>query len=313
MSIESAQDGQLKRCRGALLGLAVGDALGAPVEFLSRDSFEPVTEMMGGGKFKLPPGAWTDDTALALCLAESLLITPQLDRADLLTRFLRWVELGENSATGRAVGIGQNTLWSLLRFQETGALEAAKVSRRSDGNGALMRLAPLPCVWWRDPQEAVRLARLQSLSTHASQPSADACAYTSALLSALIEGREWAEARQRASQQGASQQGEPFCEPMRELLSCELALKPREQISSGGYVLHTLEAALWAVETTHSFEEALIKAVNLGDDSDTVGAVTGQLAGARYGVEAIPERWLEPLAQRERLLSLSTALFYTLA
>ena len=152
----SSQD----RALGALIGLAVGDALGAPVEFKKRGHFPMITEMVGGGKFRLPPGAWTDDTAMALCLAESLLVDPDLDLHDLMSRFLRWIDSGEPSSTGRAVGLGQNTFWALADFRKSGEVVARLRSKPAHSNGALMRLAPLPCMHWRDPSRAMRLARL---------------------------------------------------------------------------------------------------------------------------------------------------------
>ena len=148
--------GASDRVAGCLVGLAVGDALGAPVEFKRRGTFAPVTGMRAGGYFRLPAGAWTDDTAMALCLAQSLLAAPEFSELDLLERFWRWLEHGENTSTGRALGVGQNTFRTLSNFRRTGALAAPPNGNRSDGNGALMRMAPVACRYWRKPE----LARL---------------------------------------------------------------------------------------------------------------------------------------------------------
>lgn len=290
------------RALGAFVGLAVGDALGAPVEFCRRDTFEPVSEMLAGGYFKLPAGAWTDDTAMALCLAESLLQRPNLDKKDLLDRFCRWAGQAENTSTGVCVGIGQNTLRVLGNFHRKGDLFALETRQKSDGNGAAMRLAPVAVRHWTDPLEARRVAELQSRTTHYSDISADACGYLASIIVDLLGGQSWVATVQRPLPQSwpgiLKTEGAP-----------QWATLDRDSISSTGYVVHTLEAALWAVDTTESFEDALIKAVNLGDDADSVGAVTGQIAGARYGLSAIPDRWLNMLYHRERIEALARSLY----
>ena len=290
------------RAIGAMLGLAVGDALGAPVEFSRRDSFEPVSGMRSGGYFKLPAGAWTDDTAMALCLGESLLFDPAINAQDLLDRFCRWAADGENTSTGVCVGIGQNTLRVLGNFHRTGALLAPETRQKSDGNGAAMRLAPIALRHWSNPQEARRTADLQSRITHYSAISAGCCEFLAATTSSLISGADW---------QGAIRP-EPNSEWPSEvqiLLREDWTARSRDSIKSSGYVVHTMEAAIWAVDTTTSFADALLKAVNLGDDADSVGAVTGQLAGARYGYGAIPEEWLAQLVHRPKIEALAQDLF----
>lgn len=291
------------RAIGALVGLAVGDALGAPVEFCRRDTFEPVNGMRAGGYFKLPAGAWTDDTAMALCLAESLLEHPQLDPKDLLDRFCQWAAKGANTSTGVCVGIGQNTLRVLGNYHRTGTLQAPETRQKSDGNGALMRLAPVAIRHWRDEQSARRIADAQSRTTHFSDMSAGACELTAALLAKLISGQPWEAAvlvPQNPSWHDAVKELDP---------STNWSARSRDSIRSSGFVLHTLEAALWAVDTTSSFDEAVLRAVNLGDDADSVGAVAGQLAGARYGLSAIPPQWRQELLQEPRIERLGRALF----
>lgn len=248
--------------------------------------------MLAGGYFKLPAGAWTDDTAMALCLADSLLHDGELDAADLLNRFLGWIYANENTSTGQCIGVGQNTFAVLGNYRRTGALVAPPVKGRSDGNGALMRLAPVACRHWSNPLKARAIARFQSRTTHASELSAAACDAMASMLCDLIAGRSWQEALANIST-------DPWPEEIGAVLSGSWQDKSREEISSSGYVVHTFEAALWAVGTTFSFEDALVAAVNLGHDADTVGAVAGQLAGARYGVRAIPIRWSELLIQHD--------------
>ena len=291
------------RALGALVGLAVGDALGAPVEFCRRDTFEPVTDMRAGGYFKLPAGAWTDDTAMAICLAESLLAWPNLDHKDLLDRFCDWAAKGVNTSTGVCIGIGQNTLRVLGNYRRTGTLQAPETRQKSDGNGALMRLAPVPIRHWYDPRSAKHIAGEQSRTTHYSEISASACELTAAMIVELIAGRPWDEALCIPQDPHWHESIKGF-DP-----AANWAARPRDSISSSGFVVHTLEAALWAIDTTSSFSEALLNAVNLGDDADSVGAVTGQLAGARYGFSAIPVGWKEQLVDGQKIARLGRMLF----
>lgn len=290
------------RAIGALVGLAVGDALGAPVEFKERGSFPHLTEMLSGGYFCLPAGAWTDDTAMALCLADSLIANKFLDVSDLLDRFLGWLNNHENTSTGRCIGAGQNTLAVLGNYHRTGALEAPPVKGRSDGNGAIMRLAPVACMHHSNVDVLRRIAASQSRATHCSELSSAAAEMLGWLLGLLIDGTDW-----RAALSIVRADGWPA--EIRALCNGKWAAKTEDEISSTGYVVHTLEAALWAVGTTASFEEALVKAVNLGHDADTVGAVAGQIAGARYGVDAIPERWLSVLLRRDLIEERAHMLF----
>jgi len=300
--VENTSDDIFDRAAASLLGLAIGDALGAPVEFKRRDTFEPVTDMRSGGYFKLPAGAWTDDTAMALCLAESLIAYPHLDQKDLLDRFCLWASKAENTSTGVCVGIGQNTLRVLGNFHRTGMLNAPETRQKSDGNGAAMRLAPVAIRHWHNPVEARRIAVLQSRTTHYSELSAAGCEYLAAILCALISGQEWTQATRPTANASWPDEIKAFaCEDWQQ--------RDRETISSTGFVIHTLEAALWAVDTTNSFAAAMLKAVNLGDDADSVGAVAGQLAGARYGLSAIPVNWRDTLIDNQKIKNLGRALF----
>lgn len=287
---------QKDRAFGSILGLAVGDALGAPAEFKNRDSFPVITEMQSGGYFNLPAGAWTDDTAMALCLADCLIHNSSFDASDLLRRFLRWMDHSENTSTGKCIGVGQNTIVSLGNFRRTGSITAPFVRGRSDGNGALMRLSPVAIKHWMSPEKAQEIAIIQSRSTHNSELSEQACAFMVGLISGLIAGEIWSKLTIEFSVQ------EPSSD-MKRIVGRDWKRKTRDEINSGGYVIDTLEAALWAVETTENFEDALIAAVNLGHDADTVGAVAGQLAGARYGANAIPDRWISRIAKLEILNS----------
>ena len=287
----------LDRARGALLGLAVGDALGATLEFEPRDAHPHHTEMLGGGPFILAPGQWTDDTAMALALADSLLAAREqgvpsgFDPDDLARRFVVWWRHGDYSCTGSCFDIGMTTAAALARFEQTGDPYAGSFNPRDAGNGSVMRVAPVALFTLNDAGAADRIARDQSRVTHGAPQAVGACAFLVQLLREAIQGdadvlrpRDWA--------------GDAV---IRDIAAGLWRNKPRSDIRSTGFVIDTLEAALWSIGSTNSFEDALVLAVNLGGDADTVGAVTGQLAGALYGATAIPERWLTPLAWRDKI------------
>lgn len=244
--------------------------------------------MLGGGPFDLAPGEWTDDTAMALALADSLISCQGFDPHDLATRFVHWWQHGAYSCTNDCRDIGLTTREALARFIRTGEPYAGSTDPDTAGNGSLMRLAPVALFALHDANHADQLARNQSRVTHAAPQAVEACAYFVQLLRDAILGQPDV-LRPRAWS------GDPT------IAAGTWRHKTRDQIRSSGYAIDTLQAALWAVGTTSTFEDALVLAVNLGNDADTVGAVTGQLAGALYGASAIPERWLHPLAWRSKI------------
>ena len=316
------------RALGALLGLAVGDALGTTLEFSIRDSLPHHTEMTGGGPFRLAPGQWTDDTAMALALADSLISCRGLDPHDLMTRFVAWWREGAYSCTGICFDIGRTTAEALARFERTGNPFAGSKSPRTAGNGSLMRLAPVVLfALGHADVDLDALAADQSRTTHAAPQAVEACVYFARLLRAAIQDGPEALRALRAHEKSELSTdslhldlriGQDDVKWKRKARHAEPAIqafvtgswrgKTRHQIRSSGFVLDTLEAALWCVGTTSSFEEALILAVHIGDDADTVGAVTGQLAGAFYGATAIPPNWQSTLAWSGKISDVAFAL-----
>lgn len=293
--------GARDRALGCFLGLAVGDALGSTVEFRARGSFPPVTGMVGGGPFRLRPGQWTDDTSLAICLAESLLHDPLLDPADMMARFLRWWRTGENSSTGECFDIGNATRAALARFERTGDPLAGDSSPNATGNGSAVRVGPVAVRHWRAPRRASGVAERQSVCTHATPVTVAGCALLAEVLCALIAGGGKA-----ALLPGGAKAWPPR---IRAIATGKWRGAAEGAISSSTYVVSTLEAAFWALDGAANFREAVLRAVNLGDDADTVGAVAGQLAGALWGLSGIPAEWLGTLHDRPRLQSLAESLF----
>lgn len=297
---DTLTDAVIDRARGALVGLAVGDALGTTLEFSSRDSRPHHREMTGGGPFGLQPGQWTDDTSMALALADSLIARGGFDATDLMNRFVAWWQEGRYSCTGACFDIGNATRQALDHYLHGGGPFAGATDPTTAGNGSLMRLAPAVLHTLRDAGACRRITAEQSRTTHGAREATEACVVFGEMLRSAILGAGKAETLAPRAWDGAAR--------IQSIAHGDWRRQPRALIESSGYVVHTLEAALWAVDRTGSFEEALVLAVNLADDSDSVGAVTGQLAGALYGLSGIPRRWLEPLAWRERIAEMADAL-----
>lgn len=289
------------RALGAMLGLAVGDAIGTTLEFAKRDSQPRLTDMVGGGPFRLKPGQWTDDTAMALALMDSLAANPTLDEADLLTRFTAWHERGDYSCTGTCFDIGVTTRAAINRWKATGMPFAGSTDPRSAGNGSLMRLAPIAIRHWDDRATLHDVAARQSRTTHGAAEAVDACIAYAELLADAIAGYPRSHVLRPRDY--------PYAGAIGPIMAGSLRGKRRDQIASSGYVAHSLEAALWCIGRTDSFSAAVLTAANLGDDADTTAAITGQLAGALYGAAYIPDRWLDRLAWREHIADAATALF----
>ncbi len=238
---------------------------------------------------------------MALCLADSLLACGGLDQRDLMERFLRWWRHGENSCTGGCFDIGNTVSAALRRFEESGEPIVGSTDPRSAGNGSLMRLSPAAIRWHGEPEGAEAAARTQSVTTHGAPAAVEACAYFVRLLVEAINGRP----REKILA--------PRCWPA-ELEVDAIAQgswieKPRSAIRASGFVIHTLEAALWSVGQTHNFRDAVLLAANLGEDADTVAAVTGQLAGALWSVTSIPVDWQHKLAWSDKIVQRAEALY----
>jgi ADP-ribosyl-[dinitrogen reductase] hydrolase len=297
-----------ERFRGAILGLAIGDAFGAPVEGAEPGTFGPVTEIAGGGG--LATGEWTDDTAMALCLAESIIACRGFDPVDQMDRYLRWYREGYMSATGSCVGIGGTTRASIERYAATGKAFAGSDDPSTAGNGSLMRLAPVPLYWWKRPELAVHFAAESSRTTHAAREAIDACRFFAALIAGALLGAPKNELLSaHYAPASVDWNDAPLAASIAEVSAGSFKRRQPPEIVSTGHVVRTLEAALWAFHRGESFEEGLRLVVNLGGDADTAGAVYGQLAGAFHGAEAIPARWIAALARRDAIESAAERLY----
>jgi ADP-ribosylglycohydrolase len=265
--------------------------------------------MQGGGPFRLAPGEWTDDTSMALCLAESLVERGGFDAADQMRRYLRWRDDGHLSSTGRCFDIGNTVGAALARFERTGEPFAGSDNPRSAGNGSLMRLAPVPMRWAAAPAAAIAMAAESSRTTHAARTCIDACRF----LAGLIVGALTGEPKAGLLTPGYSPapgvwDAGPLCAEVQAVAAGAYFAREPPAIRGTGYVVDALEAALWAFATTDDFEAGALAAVNLGDDADTTGAIYGQLAGAHYGIDAIPGHWRDRIALRGTILELADRL-----
>lgn len=300
----------LDRYLGCLAGLAVGDALGTTLEFKPPGTFAPVTDMLGGGPFQLKAGEWTDDTSMALCLAQSLIEKGGFDPQDQMQRYVKWYRKGHLSSNGRCFDIGNTVAGALREFERTGNPFSGSTHETSAGNGSLMRLAPVPLAFAGAPELAVSLAGESSRTTHGNLLAIDACRYLSGLIVGAVMGVGKDEL---LSERYCPVQGHwsafPLAPEIAEVASGSLKFRNPPEIAGTGYVVRSLEAALWSFYHTDSFAAGCLKAVNLGDDADTTGAVYGQIAGAFYGYQAIPEPWRDRIAHKELITSFAEKLF----
>ncbi len=291
-----------ERYRGCLLGLATGDALGAPVEGAPRGSFRPLTDMVGAGPYGLPRGTWTDDTSLALCLGESLVEQGGFDPADQMCRYLRWLDDGYMSCASAAFGIGSTTRSALEAFRETGDPFSGPTDPQTAGNGSIMRYAPLALYYFPDRELIQHYSADSSRTTHGAEECVDACRLLGDVLFRALSGGTKDE---MLFGKVPDLVGSPT---MCEMARGDYAAKSADEIRGSGYVVESLEAALWCFHRTETFRDAVLEAVNLGNDTDTTGAICGQIAGAFYGESGIPPEWLGRLEKREMVDSLAERL-----
>lgn len=301
--------------RSVLFGVAVGDALGVPVEFKSRDYLDanPVTDMFGFGTYNQPPGTFSDDSSLTFCLAEAL--TKEFDLNEIAGNFVSWVDDAYWTPRGRVfdIGIATDNAIDRLRRGERPDL-AGGISVSSNGNGSLMRISPLLFYIVDKPiEERYEITKLVSSITHGHIRSVIACFYYLEFARQLLESKDkWAIYRNLQTLVPAYlnelEINPEEIELFSRLFHEDISLLSVNEIQSSGYVLHTLEASIWCLLTTDNYANAVLKAINLGEDTDTTGAVTGGLAALLYGLENIPENWKKQLARHDDIDDLTERL-----
>ncbi len=285
-----------------MLGLAAGDGVGTTVEFKPRGTFAPLTDMVGGGPFGLQPGQWTDDTSMALCLGYSLEERNGFDAHDQMTRGVRWWKEGYLSSTDVCFDIGVTVAGALHRFQQTGDPFAGSTDPHKAGNGCIMRLAPVPIFYAEDIDAATHYAAESARTTHAAPECLDASRLFARILVRALRGDD---KHTVLLGDRATFTGEPTIEA---IARGDYRSKHQAQIRGSGYVVDSLEAALWCFDRTDTFADAVLLAANLGDDADTTAAVCGQVAGAFYGEAGIPADWRARLTMGEEIAALADRL-----
>jgi len=293
---------RIDRYKGCLIGLTIGDAVGTSVEFSPRGTFTPVTDMTGGGPFRLNAGQWTDDTSMALCLAQSLLDKNGFDPADQLDKYLLWYREGYYSSNGACFDIGNTTRRGLQSYERTGEPLMDESDEGSAGNGCIMRLAPVPMFFAMDRDKAVYASGQSSRTTHGARKAIQCSQLFGEVLVNALEG---------FSKQDilSSVRSYPEFNEIDQIAKGTYLSKHRDAIRGSGYVVSALEAALWSFAVTDNYRDAILTAVNLGEDTDTTAAICGQVAGAHYGLAGIPADWVSRVAMRDEILDLAEHLY----
>ena len=303
----------VKILKGMLLGLAIGDALGVPVEFESRRRLkaDPVKGMRAFGTWNQPAGTWSDDTSLTIAAMESIARLGKIDYEDIMENFLRWYERDDFTATGERFDIGNTTYSAIVRFKQkySPPTECGLTDESSNGNGSLMRILPATIYLYstrgKIAGDELKFIHEFSALTHGHMISRMACGIYSLIAAKLLDGKNISEAFELGMNDAKTFYGSDAAfKNFSRLCDENFAALPEDKISSSGYVVHTLEAALWCLLNTDDYKSLALKAVNLGGDTDTTGAVASGLAGIIYGVESIPAEWLSILKRRDYLKKL---------
>ena len=306
-----------KRLWGSLMGFIVGDALGVPVEFRGRKSLKknPVTGMRGYGSHDQPAGTWSDDTSMVLATADSIAARGNIDYADMMERFCMWFEDAEYTADGTVFDIGITTRDAIARYRRGIKPEKCGSSGFYDnGNGSLMRMLPIAIFFAAKDlteREETEIIYYASSLTHAHEISMLGCRIYCDIMRDLFRG-ETLETALKSLDREKYDRYYDSVDLYKRVFSGELATTEEDRIKSSGYVVDTLEAAIWSVLSTADFHEAVLKAVNLGEDTDTVGAIAGSIAGAVYGYDAIPAEWISKIMNRKKAESIFNSFLETI-
>ncbi len=301
-----------EKMKAGILGFAVGDALGVPVEFLSRKILQknPVKGMFGFGSHDVPEGTWSDDTSLMIATMDSIVIKGRIDFNDIMYRFTEWVDYAKYTATGELFDIGISTRNAILNFKNgINAVDCGMKRITENGNGSLMRI--LPFVYYLkysnySESENISIINQASALTHAHEISKLGCKIFSDYVSSLLDNVDKIEALDLLKNNDyVKYYSADSIKAYQRILNGDIKFLDISEVKSSGYVVDSLEASLWCTIQNDSYESAVISAINLGDDTDTIGAITGSINGIIYGRENIPKKWLNKLKQNDYLDELS--------
>lgn len=325
MHMQPGQINFLDKIKGSIVGMAIGDALGVHLEFKPKPKpgTPPITTYTAGNPYDIPKGYWTDDTSMALCIAQSLIDKKGYDPVDIMEKFVLWWSKGYMSSTGVNFDIGGTTRHALMEYRRDPSVGPYRglTEHTAAGNGSIMRLAPIPLFFNYNINEAIHFADLSSKITHGYAECVDACKLMSNLIWRAMHNQElFVKTIQNDKEvfvlNCLSQIYDDSCKSIRNIIEGSFSKKNEEQIFGAGYVISSLEAALWAIAQSvdektpgEQFEKAIIKAVNLREDADTTGAVCGQIIGAVVGYDAIPQHFKDGLYGLDMLLKISEELY----
>ena len=295
----------------AIIGHAIGDAMGVPTEFYSREELmsNPVVEMIKAKYINQPEGSWSDDTSMEIATIDSFIEKGGFDYDDIMTKWVYWVKNGDYSCNGIAFGMGRTCLSAMTKYYSGGkALECGLTDIKSNGNGSLMRILPVALYSYTkklDDKEIIKLVNDISSLTHAHDISKLGCYIYVKYVIYLLEGLSKEEAYKKIQKEDYSMYSKEAIDAYNRILNNDIKEYSLKTIKSSGYVVYSLECSLWILLNADSYRDCIVAAINMGDDTDTIGAITGSMAGIIYGYNSIPKEWLEKLQRREYLEDLA--------
>lgn len=298
----------------AILGHIVGDAVGVPVEFYTREKLKkfPVTDMVGGGNRGFPAGTWSDDSSMLLCTLESIVDRKKIDYTDMMSKFLRWAQEGYMTPHGKTFGMGQIVLKAILNFSKgIEPIDCGNGEEWDNGNGSLMRILPIALYLnFKSMRsrytvgEKLSIIHQSSAITHSHQRSEIACGIYYFVVQELLEKQSVSSILTAIKRAQDCYRDYNEAKYFERIFSQDFRKIQEGNIKSSGYVVHTLESALWCLLNSKSYRDCVLKAVNLGGDADTIAAIAGGLAGILYGEQSIPREWIQKLARVDRIQEL---------
>lgn len=308
----------VKRFKGSYYGFLIGDAMGVPIEFEDRKTLleNPVVDMKGYGSYDVPKGSWSDDSSMMLATMDSIMASNGVDYNDMMTKFSEWISFSKYTSVGEVFDIGRTTLKAISRFQNgAGALESGLKGENYNGNGSLMRMVPIAFYAYCNElseNEIISLVCDSSSLTHGHDISLLGCYIYVRYVIFLLSGYDKFESYMLIKNLDYSFVSIEARNAYSRLLDDDITNYSLEDIYSTGYVVYSLEAVIWCVCNTDNFEQAIIGSINLGNDTDTIGALTGSLAGIIYGIDNIPNKWLNSLQKIDYLKLMYTSFVKTL-
>lgn len=302
----------MSKIRDSLLGFAIGDAMGVPIEFTDRETLikNPITQMTGYGTYNQPEGTWSDDTSMTVATMDAIITKKEINYKSIMSNFLSWFAVGKYTATGSMFDIGATCSDALAKFSSGSyePLDCGVDDINRNGNGSLMRMLPIAIYAYYkklDDEEIISLVNDISSLTHAHEISKMACYIYVRYVMCLLDGKDKIASYEEIKNLDYTSYSEETITVFDRVLKSDISKYSLDEIKSTGYVVDSLEASLWVILNTESFKQTIIGSINLGCDTDTIGAITGSMAGIIYGYESIPEIWLDKLKKKNYLIKLA--------